>query len=71
MDKHWLHSEDLSDPANKGIGSRSEWVELTSANHPGDKALYRLDLQGKVLWDRHHLPIKILVRRRKKSPHSA
>ena len=64
MNKKWLHSEDLSDPANKGVGSRSEWVELTSENHPGDNALRRLDYEGKVLYD-HGIPFKIL--RRKKS----
>lgn len=67
MNKCWLNSEKLSDPANKGVGSRSEWVELTSKNHPGDDALRRLDYEGKVMYD-HNIPVKIL-RRKKKAKH--
>ena len=60
----YLMSEELSAPENKGVGSRSEWVELTAENHPGDPALRRKDREGKVLWARR-IPVKILVRRKK------
>jgi hypothetical protein len=64
MNKRWLNNaENLSDPANKGVGSRSEWVELTSENHPGNEALRRKDYEGKVMYE-HGIPIKILVRRK-------
>lgn len=61
---NWLHSENLSDPANNGVGSRSEWMDLTSENHPGDEALRRKDREGKVIWDQR-LPVKILVRKKR------
>lgn len=66
MNQRYLTHAELDHPGNNGVGSRSEWIDLTSDNHPGDKALQRKDLEGKIIWDRG-IPIKMLVRKRKRN----